>query len=102
MAAFDWEMLGVAPSGMDLGYYLAVNSGRLARSKEQVAARYRQLLESGLTAPLADTVWERLLSVGLLYAAVNLLWSKALGLGTGNARAEAEFGWWVEQLERRW
>src|SRR5206468_204933 len=43
VAAFDWEMTGVAPSGIDLGYYLAVNAGRLARPKAEVAARYRAL-----------------------------------------------------------
>ena len=102
VAAFDWEMLGVAPAGIDLGYYLAINSGRLARSKEAVAARYRELLEAGLGAPLADGVWERLLSVGLLYSAVNLLWSKAIGLEGGGPRVEAEFDWWVEQLAARW
>jgi hypothetical protein len=41
-------------------------------------------------------------SVGLLYAAVVLLWSKAVALEAGGPRAQAEFDWWVTELLRRW
>jgi hypothetical protein len=102
VAAFDWEMLGIAPATLDLGYYLAVNAGRLARSKAAVVARYRGLLEAGLGAQIPSGVWERMVSVGLLYAGAVLLWSKAVALESGSQRALEEWDWWVDQLQRRW
>ena len=45
VAAFDWQLLGIGPATLDLGWYLAVNAGRLARPKEHVIARYRDLLD---------------------------------------------------------
>ncbi len=66
VAAFDWQLLGVGPATLDLGWYLAVNAGRLARPKEHVIARYRDLLESHLTRPLSNLLWERMVSVGVL------------------------------------
>ena len=102
VAAFDWEMLGIAPATLDLGYYLAVNAGRLTRSKEAVVERYRGLLESARRGAIPDEVWERLVSVCLLYAAAVLLWSKAVALEPGSQRALDEWNWWVDQLQRRW
>jgi hypothetical protein len=102
VAAFDWEMLGIAPATLDLGYYLAVNAGRLARPKEAVVMRYRGLLEAGLGAQIPSDLWERMVSVGLLYAAAVLLWSKAVALESGSQRALDEWAWWVDQLQRRW
>ncbi len=37
-AAFDWTNLGAAPATLDLGWYLAVNSTRLARGKDAFIA----------------------------------------------------------------
>jgi len=100
-AAFDWEWIGAGPATLDLGWYLAVNGGRLARPKEAVIARYRALLESKLGVALSAQVWEQMLSVGLLCGALMLLWSKALALESGSEGAAREYQWWVGQLHRQ-
>src|SRR3989304_6002136 len=84
-----------------LGWYLAVNAGRLARPKEAVIARYRALLESKLGAVLSTEVWGQMLSVGLLCGALMLLWSKALALESGSEEAAREWQWGVGQLFRQ-
>jgi hypothetical protein len=99
VAAFDWQLLGKGPATLDLGWYLAVNSGRLARAKEHVIARYRDLLESHLARPLSNSLWERMVSVGILSGALMLLWAKALSLEeSGSSQASEEWNWWVTQL----
>ncbi len=100
-AAIDWALTGAGPATQDLGWYLAVNAGRLARPKEAVIARYRDLLESWLGAGLSDGVWEQMLDVGLLCGALMLLWSKASALEAGSAGAAAEWQWWVGRLHRQ-
>jgi hypothetical protein len=102
VAAFDWELLGAGPATLDLGWYLAVNAGRLARPKEHVIARYRDFLESRLPRPLSNLLWERMVSAGILCGALMLLWSKAISLEEpGSSRAEEEWNWWVKQLRHR-
>jgi hypothetical protein len=102
VAAFDWELLGFGPATLDLGWYLAVNAGRLARSKERVIARYRDFLESSLPRPLSNLLWDRMVSVGIVSGALMLLWAKAIGLEEpGRPRAEEEWNWWVTQLGHR-
>ena len=98
MAAFDWEWIAAGPPTLDLGWYLAVNSGRLARPKEEVIGRYRDLLEAALGGPLDGPTWERLLAVGLLCGALMLLWAKALALDHGSPRSLPEWDWWIERL----
>jgi hypothetical protein len=102
VVAFDWQLLGKGPATLDLGWYLAVNSSRLARPKEHVIARYRDLLESRLTRSLSNLLWERMVSVGILCGALMLLWAKALSLQEpGSPRAAEEWIWWVTQLRHR-
>jgi Phosphotransferase enzyme family len=102
VAAFDWQLLGVGPATLDLGWYLAVNSGRLARPKEHVIACYRDLLESHLTRPLSNLLWKRMVAVGVLCGALMLLWAKALSLEeSGSPQAAEEWNWWVTQLRYR-
>ena len=100
-AAIDWAWTGAGPATLDLGWYLAVNAGRLARPKEAVSARYRALLESRLGAGLSAAVWEQMLDVGLLCGALMLLWSKATALESGSGEAATEWEWWVDQLHRQ-
>jgi hypothetical protein len=102
VAAFDWQLLGVGPATLDLGWYLAVNAGRLARPKEHVIARYRDLLESHLMRPLSNPLWERMMSVAVLSGALMLLWAKALRLEEPDSPpAVEEWNWWVTQLRHR-
>jgi aminoglycoside phosphotransferase (APT) family kinase protein len=100
-AAFDWALAGAGPATLDLGWYIAVNAGRLARSKDEVIARYRSLLESKLGITLAEDLWDRMLVASVLGGALILLWSKALALGSGSEKAANEWQWWVDNLERQ-
>jgi hypothetical protein len=81
-AAFDWAWVGAGPATLDLGWYLAVNAGRLARPRDAVLARYRHLLEAELGSSLPAVIWEQLVQVGLLCGALMLLWQKALAART--------------------
>lgn len=98
IAAFDWAMVGVAPPTVDLGWYLAINASRLARTKEEVVLRYRELLEGHLGRPLDEKLWTRMLDIGILYGAVMLLWTKALSLASMTSTARREWSWWVSRL----
>jgi len=99
VAAFDWALLGAGPASVDVGWYLAVNATRLARTREATLARYRALLTARLAAPLSDALWERLVRAGLVVGARMLLWSKALAAAAGRPGADGEWAWWAERLE---
>jgi aminoglycoside phosphotransferase (APT) family kinase protein len=100
VAALDWSWVGAGPCTLDLGWYLAVNAGRLARPKPAVIDRYRVFLEEALELRLADKPWSRLVAFGVLAGARLLLWEKALALQSGTARATAEWRWWLQALEQ--
>lgn len=99
VAAFDWALVGAAPASIDLGWYLAVNATRLARSKEDTLARYHRLLTGQLSAPLSATLWATLVRSAIIFGARMLLWSKALAVEAERPGALAEWNWWVEHLE---
>lgn len=99
VAAFDWAMVGASPATLDLGWYLAVNASRLARSKEQVVSRYRTLLTEQLHGPLTDSLWTALENAGVTCGARMLLWSKALAVDNNAPGAHSEWNWWVSRLE---
>ncbi len=98
VAAFDWAMVGVGPSALELGWYLAVNSSRLTGSKEQAMQRYRQSLEKALHASLPETTWSRMVEVAVLSGAMMLLWSKALGMQSGAPHAQRDWEWYSARL----
>ncbi len=100
VAAFDWSNLGAAPSTLDLGWYLAVNSTRLARPKAEVIAHYRDLLEAKIGRALDERTWERMMDAAIVSGARMLLWSKALGLREGTAFRREDWEWWVAGLTR--
>ena len=95
---FDWTHCGWGPCGIELGWYLAVNSTRLAGSKEEIMAQYRTYLESHLQFRLQDKTWLRMAEVAIITGAMMMLWSKALGYQAGTERGMAEWKWWVERL----
>ena len=99
VAAFDWALVGAGPASIDIGWYLAVNATRLARSKEDTLARYRRMLTEQLAAPLAPAVWATLVRSAVIFGARMLLWSKALALEAERPGALDEWNWWIEQLE---
>lgn len=98
IAAFDWALAGASPVSIELGWYLAANASRLARTKEQVVERYRRLLEEALGAAVEDPLWRELESAAFLGGAAMLLWSKALALRDGRPGAREEWEWWVERI----
>ena len=99
VAAIDWELVGPAPSTFELGWYLAVNASRLARTKELVIARYRSLLQQHLGNAIERSLWQRMVDAGILAGACMMLWTKALGLEAGTPGAEEEWLWWLGHLE---
>ena len=99
VAAFDWALVGAGPSTTDLGWYLAVNASRLARTKEAVMTRYRELLERELGQALDDVLWARLEDVAVIYAARTMLWAKGAQVAAGGVPAQAEWEWWSRRLE---
>jgi hypothetical protein len=101
VAAFDWATMGRGPATIDLGYCLAINSVKLARSKEKVIVRYRGLLEARLGKQVPNGTWEEMATAAVIAGAGMLLWSKALALEAGAPGAAAEWAWWVAELERR-
>lgn len=99
VAAFDWALVGAGPASIDIGWYLAVNATRLARSKEDTLARYRRMLTEQLAAPLTPAVWATMVRSAVIFGARMLLWSKALALEAERPGALDEWNWWIEQLE---
>lgn len=81
----DWTYCGQGPACFELGWYLAINSGRLPHAKEEAIAAFR----SSLDGHGIDTGgwWERQLALCLLGTVVIFGWEKALG-------DEAELEWW--------
>ena len=100
VAAFDWTRVGAAPGTLDIGWYLAVNSTRLARGKDELIARYRELLEARLGRALDELLWERMMDAGIVSGARMMLWSKALALREGTPFRRDDWAWWVARLSR--
>jgi hypothetical protein len=101
VAAFDWAEAGAAPPTLEVGWYLAINARRRARTPEAILGRYRDRLETELGTPLSDPLWDRLVSAGLLYGAAMLLWDRALDLDDELPGAAEEWAWWIGQLTSR-
>jgi hypothetical protein len=99
VAAFDWAVSGACPVAMDLAWYLSVNATRLPGTKERSVARYRRLLEAALGRQLGEGFWKQTVDYAVLAGAAMILWSKALALESGAARAREEWDWWVVRLE---
>jgi len=98
VAAFDWAVMGAGPVATELGWHLAVNATRIPGPKEDSIARYRKALESALGHALDGAFWKDTVENAVLAGGAMLLWSKALALDSGAARARGEWDWWVERL----
>ncbi len=86
----DWDRVSRGPATLDLAWYLAINSDRLARPREALVDLYRTRLE----AHGVDTAgwFETQLELALVGAFVQLGWEKLLG---GSA---TELAWWDARL----
>lgn len=98
VSAFDWTVVAHASPAIEIGWYIAVNSSRLARTKEQLLARYREIFqhESGLS--ISNHEWQQMISVAVIAGARMLLWNKALNVQKSVAGAKEEWEWWIEHL----
>jgi hypothetical protein len=101
LAAFDWATMGRGPATVDLGYCLAINTTKLPHGKEQVLARYRDLLVHHLGRQIPPETWGDMVTMAIVAGAGMLLWSKALAMASGTPGAADEWNWWVLELERR-
>ena len=99
IAAFDWAFAGKGPCSIDLGWYLAINSTRLARSKEDVISLYRTFLESHLHYSIEEKTWIKIVDLAVFTGAKMLLWNKALGYQAGTERGKSEWEWWIQKLK---
>lgn len=99
LVLFDWPMVGCAPCGIELGWYLSVNATRLSRSKEEVLLKYRSCLQAHLGYTLDERLWEQMTELAVFSGAMMMLWSKALGLKSGTQKGKEEWDWWMKKLE---
>ena len=99
LALFDWPAIGCAPCGMELGWYIAVNATRLARTKEEFVSHYRHCLESHLRFSIDENIWQRMKRLAVITGAMMLLWNKALGWKSGTQKGIDEWEWWKDQLQ---
>ena len=96
---FDWAYVGWGPCGIELGWYLAVNSTRLARSKEELIIAYRRLLELHLKFSIPENTWLRMIDLAIITGTMMLLWNKALAYQSGTQRGKEEWEWWIQKLK---
>jgi hypothetical protein len=99
LVLFDWPMVGCAPCSIELGWYLAVNSTRLAGTKEAFIHKYKACLESHLQFKINKKTWQRMIHLAVVTGAMMLLWNKALGWKSGTQKGKDEWEWWRDQLE---
>jgi hypothetical protein len=87
----DWDRASRGPATLDLAWYLAINTDRLARPREALIDLYRERLE----AHGVDTAgwFETQLELALVGAFLQLGWEKLLG---GNP---TELAWWDARLD---
>lgn len=88
----DWELPGRGVGLSDVAWFLAINCRRLATSKEDAVASYRDAL--GRYGVSTDGWWDRQLDLSLLGALVQFGWEKALG------GYDDELAWWEDRALR--
>jgi Phosphotransferase enzyme family len=99
VVVFDWTYVGCGPCGIELGWYLAVNSTRIARTKENLIRKYRSCLETNLKFTIPENTWSKMTELAIITGTMMMLWNKALGYRAGTQRGKDEWEWWVGQLE---
>ena len=98
ISAFDWTLIAAAPPACEMGWYISVNASRLARSKEKVLDRYRELLQNELGRLIDNVSWDQMVDAAVLTGAITLLWNKALNLQKNIPGAKEEWNWWLDNI----
>jgi len=80
VSAFDWAIVAEGCPSSDIGWGLAMNASRLARSKEDLLDLYRRRLAAHRGVDLSDQLWRKILAAAVLGGGMVLLWNKALNL----------------------
>jgi hypothetical protein len=99
----DWDRVSAGPAGLDLAWYLAVNSVRIPVTKEEAIASYTRELSSRIGARFDGDSWQQQLDLTLLGGFLQLGWPKLLGAVHGQSadvreREAAELFWWSERV----
>jgi len=100
ICAFDWTMTASASPAIEIGWYIALNASRLARSKEEVMNLYREFLQTELNFTIENKTWIQMVNVAVLTGAETLLWNKALNLQKNIPGAKEEWNWWTNSIRR--
>ena len=105
----DWDRVSAGPAGLDLAWYLAVNSARIPVTKEEVIELYRRELASRIETQFDGDAWQQQLDLTLLGGFLQLGWPKLLGAAHGQTaevreREASELGWWSDRVRAgaRW
>jgi thiamine kinase-like enzyme len=99
LVMFDWTYVGRGPCGMELGWYIAVNSTRLTRSKEDIIRKYRSCLEFHLNFAISEEIWAKIIDLAIVTGSRMMLWNKALSFQEGTQRGKEEWTWWENRLK---
>src|SRR6185437_6949205 len=75
----DWDRVSAGPAGLDLAWYLAVNSARIPVTKEEVIGSYTRELAARIGTLFNDAAWQQQLDLTLLGGFLQLGWPKLLG-----------------------
>ncbi|MDP9236523.1 MAG: phosphotransferase [Chloroflexota bacterium] len=91
----DWANVSRAPAGLEIAWFLAVNSSRLPCSLDEVLARYGRMLAEALGAPTFGAAsWERQRAALAVCGLLLYGWGKALDAEDGRPD---ELAWWCER-----
>jgi hypothetical protein len=99
LTLLDWGLCARAPGGIDLGWFLAVNSAKLPMTRDDAIEIYRAERERLRRLPAHGEQWDRELALSLLAGTMRLGWAKALGATSEDdhvrERERAEVAWWA-------
>jgi hypothetical protein len=91
----DWELAGNAPPAVDFAWYLVISASRIAATREDVIADFREV--SG------DRFDARALELSVIAALFFLGWNKALDIVENpdpaiRVQERADLDWWVARV----
>lgn len=93
----DWEIAGIAPPAVEIGWYLIISATRIDATREQILDDYREVA--------GDRFDPYALELGLIGALMWLGWNKALDIlehpdPAIRAQERADLDWWISRVRR--